>query len=141
VRLNREVYFMAMANLVSERSTCRVRVGAVAIKDNRVIMTGYNGSPSGQPHCTDVGCYMVNGHCIRTIHAETNIITQCAKNGVSLSDSTIYCTHKPCVNCIRLLESAGVSKVIFGKDYKRDHEELVTDLNIIELQYGEKDGK
>ncbi len=134
-RTSREAYFMAVAHLTSNRSTCRVHVGAVAVKDNRVIMTGYNGSPAGQPHCKDVGCFTVDSHCIRTIHAETNIISQCAKRGVPLDGATIYCTHKPCITCIRLLESAGVEHVVWNIDYKREHELLTFDLKITEEKY------
>ncbi len=84
---------------VAKRSTCpRAAVGAVIVRDKRILTTGYNGSPAGLPHCTEVGCLMVNDHCVRTLHAEQNAIIQGALHGVDVSDSTIYVTHQPCLD-------------------------------------------
>ena len=81
-RIPWDQFFMLQAVLLSTRSTCnRLSVGAVLVRDRRVIAEGYNGSVSGDVHCTDRGCYMVNGHCLRTIHAEQNVLIQCAKFG------------------------------------------------------------
>jgi len=110
---NRNEYFMKMALLASERSTCKTKVGAVAIKENRVIATAYNGAPSEMAECEDVGCKIVNGHCQRAIHAEQNIINLAARFGFSLKESIIYCTHEPCANCLRNLISAGITKLYF----------------------------
>ena len=113
-RLDRNEYFMQIAELTAKRGTCdRAQVGAVAVKDKRVIMSGYNGSPPGMAHCDEAGHQMVNGHCVRTIHAEQNIITQCAKNGISLDEATVYVTHEPCFECLKLMISSGVDLVIF----------------------------
>lgn len=115
---------MNIAKETAKRSTCdRAMVGAVAVKDHRIIATGYNGSVSGQEHCDDVGHDMHDGHCIRTIHAEMNVLCQCAKMGISLQGATIYCTHRPCANCIKHLENAGVVNVIYDKAY--GNEEIV----------------
>ena len=88
IRLTWEQYFMLNAHLVSMRSTCnRLNVGAVLVKDNRIISTGYNGGISGDVHCLDEGCYMEDGHCLRSLHAEENAILQCALQGVSTKGS------------------------------------------------------
>ncbi|GFZ26888.1 deoxycytidylate deaminase [Lactobacillus corticis] len=112
-------YFMMQALVIAQRSTCnRALVGNVLVKNNRIIGTGYNGSVSGQPHCDDVGHLMVDGHCVRTIHSEMNSLIQCAKNGVSTSDTEIYVTHFPCFNCTKALIQAGVKKINYYYDYR-----------------------
>lgn len=112
-------YFMLQALVISQRSTCnRALVGSVLVKDQRIIGTGYNGSVSGQPHCDDVGHQLVDGHCVRTIHSEMNTLIQCAKNGVSTSDTEIFVTHFPCYNCTKCLLQAGVKKVNYYYDYR-----------------------
>ena len=85
--------------------------------EHRILTTGYNGSPRGVPHCTEAGCMIVNDHCMRATHAEANAIVQAALHGVNLSDSTAYCTHQPCVNCSKLLISAGVRKIVYDVAY------------------------
>ncbi|MFB5190471.1 deoxycytidylate deaminase [Alicyclobacillus fastidiosus] len=112
-------YFMMMArDVVAQRATCnRRKVGAVIVRNKRILTTGYNGSPPGMPHCTDVGCWEVEGHCIRTIHAEQNAIAQAALHGVSTDGSTIYITAAPCVNCAKLLIAAGISRVVYADEY------------------------
>jgi dCMP deaminase len=114
-------YFLKIALAVSERSTCeRAFVGCVLVLDKRILTTGFNGSPSGQPHCDDVGHLMVEGHCVRTIHAETNAIIQAALHGVSTRGSTCYVTHFPCLNCTKVLINAGVIRLVFSQDYRQD---------------------
>lgn len=109
-RISRSDLYFEMALLVAKRSTCkRANVGAVLVRDNQILGTGYNGSPSGSPHCTEVGCDMENGHCVRTIHAEVNAVLSAARNGVSTVGSTIYSTHKPCFRCKQVLTNAGVT--------------------------------
>src|SRR5579872_4785379 len=111
-------YFMQIARTVATRSTCpRATVGCVLTRDRRILTTGYNGAPSGVPHCTDVGCLLVNDHCQRATHAEANAIVQAALHGVSIEGATAYCTHQPCVNCSKLLISAGVRKIVFADAY------------------------
>jgi dCMP deaminase len=111
-------YFMGITFAVSRRSTCdRARVGAIIVKDQSILTTGYNGSPSGLPHCDDVGHLMVDGHCVRTLHAEQNAIIQAAQHGVSIRGATIYVTHQPCLTCARMIINAGLVRVVYAGDY------------------------
>ncbi|MBN1137497.1 MAG: cytidine/deoxycytidylate deaminase family protein [Anaerolineae bacterium] len=111
-------YFMDIAFQVARRSTCpRAAVGAVIVRDKRILTTGYNGSPRGLPHCTQVGCLMVNGHCVRTLHAEQNAIIQGALHGVDVSRSTLYVTHQPCLSCAKMIINAGIERVVYAGDY------------------------
>ena len=111
-------YFMRITFQVAKRSTCpRAAVGAVIVRDKRILTTGYNGAPSGLPHCTEVGCLMVNGHCVRTLHAEQNAIIQGALHGVNVSDSTIYVTHQPCLVCAKMIINAGIERVVYAGNY------------------------
>ena len=109
---------MEIARTVATRATCpRASVGAVLVREHRILTTGYNGSPRGVAHCTEVGCTLANDHCLRATHAEANAIVQAALHGVTLSDSTAYCTHQPCVNCTKLLISAGVRRIVYDTAY------------------------
>lgn len=109
---------MEVARTVATRATCpRASVGAVLVREHRILTTGYNGSPRGVAHCTEVGCTLVNEHCMRATHAEANAVVQAALHGVTLSDSTAYCTHQPCVNCTKLLISAGVRRIVYDTAY------------------------
>lgn len=111
-------YFMEIARLVATRATCpRRSVGAVIVLDKRILATGYNGAPTGLAHCTEVGCYIVAGHCIRALHAEQNAILQAALNGVSTRGATIYVTHQPCNHCAKMIINAGIQRVVFEGDY------------------------
>jgi dCMP deaminase len=111
-------YFMRITAEVAQRSTCdRAQVGAVIVKDKRILTTGYNGSPRGLPHCTDAGHLMVDGHCVRTIHAEQNALLQGALHGVALAGGTVYVTHQPCLNCAKMIINAGITRVVFAKAY------------------------
>lgn len=114
-------YFMAIARIIGTRSTCdRLRAGAVLVKDKRIISTGYNGSPPGLPHCDgEEGHLMEEGHCVRTIHGEHNVILQAAvMPGASTEGSTLYTKFVPCVHCAKYLVAAGVKRVVFGKIYR-----------------------
>jgi len=114
-------YFMKIAAAVSERSTCdRAMVGCVLVLDKRILTTGFNGSPAGQEHCDEVGHLMVDGHCVRTIHAETNAIIQAALHGVSTRGATCYVTHLPCINCTKALINAGITRIVYGEAYRMD---------------------
>jgi len=113
-------YFMKMAELVSERATCpRKHCGTVLVRDNFVLATGYNGSLPGQPHCDDVGCDMVNKHCVRTNHSEMNALCQAALHGVSVKGATAYINRNPCSTCAKALIAAGIVKVVIGENYGR----------------------
>lgn len=115
-------YMMALAVAAATRATCdRLRVGCVIGREGYVLSTGYNGSLPGRPHCTDVGCAVVENHCVRTVHAEQNAVCHAAKRGISLDGATAWVTHKPCWLCARLLISAGVTHAVYLNDYGQDY--------------------
>ena len=125
-RPDNDTYFMRMAELVSTRSTCTRRaVGAVIVKEKRVLTTGYNGAPRGSKHCDEVGCVRdelsvpsgTRHELCRGVHAEQNAVVQAAYFGVSIKDSTLYCTTFPCSMCAKLLINAGISEVVYKHDY------------------------
>lgn len=118
-------YFLKMAMLVSERATCpRMHVGCVLVKDRQILSTGYNGSIPGDDHCDDVGCLVVDNHCVRTIHAEINALLQCASHGVNTNRATAYVTNMPCTNCSKALIAAGIKEIVIFSNY---HDTLATD--------------
>lgn len=111
-------YFLKLAMLVSERSTCpRMHCGCVLVRDKRILSTGYNGSIPGEEHCEDAGCLIVENHCVRTIHAEMNAIIQCSNHGISSHGATAYVTNMPCTNCAKALIAAGIHEVVIFSDY------------------------
>jgi dCMP deaminase len=119
-------YFLQLAHVIASRSTClRRHVGALLVRDKRVLATGYNGAPAALPHCEEVGCRraelgVASGtgweHC-RGLHGEQNAIIQGALHGVSVRGSTLYCTTQPCVICAKMLINAGVERVVYSGDY------------------------
>lgn len=114
-------YFMLQAVLLSLRSTCeRLSVGAILVRDKRVIAGGYNGAVFGDDHCIDVGCYVVDGHCLRTIHAEMNAVLQCSKFGIPTDGAEIYVTDFPCLQCTKSLLQAGIKKIYYMRNYHND---------------------
>ncbi len=119
-------YFLEMAKLVSKRSTClRRQVGAVAVRDKRVLATGYNGAPSGLAHCIDIGCIreklkIPSGQrqeLCRGLHAEQNVIIQAAIHNLDLKESILYVTNQPCVTCAKMLISVGVKEIVILDGY------------------------
>lgn len=117
---------MSIALLVSGRSTClRRKVGAVAVKDRRILATGYNGAPSGIAHCDNTGCLrqqmgVPSGQrheICRGLHAEQNIIIQAATHGINITEADIYCTHHPCALCAKMLINCSVSRIYFADAY------------------------
>lgn len=121
-RISWDQYFMGQARLVALRSTCtRLMVGAVIVRENRIIASGYNGSVADGDHCIDNGCYIVDGHCVRTVHAEANALLQCAKFGVATNDTDLYVTHFPCLQCCKQIIQSGIKRVYYEADY-RNHE-------------------
>ena len=119
-RLAWDKYFAAQALLISNRATCkRAKVGAVLVKDHKVVATGYNGSVSGTEHCLDHDCLMVEGHCVRTLHAEVNAILQGAERGIP-KGFTAYVTHFPCLNCTKQLLQVGCKRVVYIHQYRID---------------------
>lgn len=118
-RISWNEYFMAQSQLLALRSTCtRLTVGATIVRDKRIIAGGYNGSIAGSGHCIDEGCYVIDNHCVRTIHAEMNALLQCAKFGVPTEGAEIYVTHFPCLQCCKAIIQAGIKKVYYANDYK-----------------------
>ena len=112
-------YFLRIAAVVATRATCpRLHVGCVAIRDHRILVTAYNGSPSGAEHCDEVGCLIIDGHCERTTHAETNALIQSSRHGLSLAGATIYLTHPPCAACAKLLVSAGIVRIVYRNPHQ-----------------------
>lgn len=119
-------YFMTLANQVSTRTTCTRRaVGAVIVKDNRILTTGYNGVPSGMEHCGIVGCLreklgVPSGQrqeICRGLHAEQNAIIQAARYGIDISGAKIYINTQPCVTCAKMLINAGITEIIYENPY------------------------
>ena len=119
-------YFMSITELVAQRATCTRRyVGAILVKDKRIISTGYNGAPSGISHCLDVGCLreqqgIPSGErheLCRGLHAEQNAIIQAALHGISVKGATLYCSNMPCAICSKMLINAGITEVFYREGY------------------------
>lgn len=119
-------YFLKMARVIASRSTClRRHVGALLVRDRRVLATGYNGPPAGLPHCEEVGCRraeleVASGtgwELCRGLHGEQNAIIQGALHGVSVRGATLYCTTQPCVICAKMLINAGVKRIVYEGEY------------------------
>jgi len=117
---------MGITKLVATRSTClRRHVGAILVKDKRILATGYNGAPAGLKHCEEVGCLRANSgvpsgtrhELCRGLHAEQNVIIQAAYHGISIQGATLYCTNKPCVICTKMIINAGIKKVYYEEGY------------------------
>ena len=144
-------YFLGLANAASKRATCnRGKSGCVIVRDKQVLATGYVGSPTGLPHCDDVGhlikkVIQENGktteHCLRTVHAEQNAICQAAKRGVSIAGATIYTRMTPCRTCAMLLINCGIERVVCERKYKlaEESEKLFADAGVkLEYKHGEE---
>jgi dCMP deaminase len=121
-----EEYFMDITHLVAKRSTClRRQVGAVVVKDKKILATGYNGAPSGLEHCLDIGCLreqlrIPSGErheLCRGLHAEQNAIIQAAYHGVQIRGATLYCTNHPCIICSKMIINAGIQKIVYEEGY------------------------
>ena len=119
-------YFLEIAKVVAKRSSCvRRQIGAVIVKDRRILTTGYNGAPSGLPHCIEIGCMRdemniesgTRQEMCRALHSEMNAIIQGAQHGVSTKGATLYCTHQPCSVCSRMLINAGIVRIVYTGDY------------------------
>jgi len=119
-------YFMGIADLVSGRATCiRRKVGAVLVKDRRILCSGYNGAPAGLPHCGETGCLRrqlnvpsgVKHELCRGVHAEQNVIIQAAYHGVAVAGASLYCTNQPCSICAKMLINAGIQEIYFRDGY------------------------
>lgn len=142
-RLSWDEYFLEIAHVVKKRSTClRRQVGAVIVKENRILTTGYNGVPPKIEHCDTRGCLrkelnIPSGEkheLCRALHAEQNAIMQAAKNGISIEGSTIYVTHQPCIICTKLIMACGIVKVVYQGDYPDELSLMMLQESTIELK-------
>lgn len=127
IRPSWDEYFSKMVDAVAQRATCdRGRAGCVIVKDKQILVTGYVGSPKGLPHCDDVGHLLkktihedgrITQHCVRTVHAEQNAITQAARRGIALQGATLYVRMTPCRTCSMLIINTGIERVVCQKKY------------------------
>lgn len=158
-RLDRDTLFLDVARLFAERSTCaRADVGAVIVREKRIISTGYNGAPPGMPHCEGVGCehefvklpwygredefpevsVKLEG-CARTVHAEANAIAYAARAGISTDCGVMYCTHAPCYTCAKLMVSAGIIECHYNIEYRDERGiELLDKANVVVTAHGSR---
>ena len=119
-------YFMAITHMVAKRSTClRRSVGAILVKDKRILATGYNGAPAGLRHCVEIGCLRddtsvpsgTRHELCRGLHAEQNVIIQAAYHGITINGAILYCTNKPCVICSKMIINAGITRIYYEEGY------------------------
>jgi dCMP deaminase len=122
-------YFMKLTILIASRSTClKHHIGALLVKEHRILATGYNGAPPGISHCLHIGCLRQQmnipsgerSELCRAIHAEQNALMQCASFGIPAEGAALYCTHFPCTHCIKSLLSIKISRIIYQHDYPDD---------------------
>lgn len=141
-------YFMVIADQVAHRATCtRRHIGAVLVKDKRILATGYNGTPAGLAHCDEVGCLReqrgipsgTQHELCRGIHAEQNAVIQAAKHGIAIDGATVYCTHQPCVLCAKILINAGVKDIVYRESYPDAlATEMLAEAGITPRRFGEE---
>lgn len=111
-------YLLLLSFVTALRSTCnQAKHGCVIVENNQIISTGFNGSPSGEPHCIENGCRMIDNHCLRCRHAEVNALIQALKKRKNISGLSVYVTGTPCLDCAKSLIRENVSKVIYGRSY------------------------
>lgn len=117
-RISREEMLLEVAAVIARRGTClRLQVGAVIVRDGRIVSTGYNGSPVGLPHCSPATCNAAEP-CTHASHAELNAITYAARAGVATHDCDMYCTDSPCLACARAIINAGIRSVHYSRRYR-----------------------
>lgn len=149
-RISKDDYFMQIAEVVSQRSTCIKRqVGAVLVKDSHIISTGYNGAPSGFKHCSEETCVRKNlksgerPELCRGVHAEINCIIQAALHGTSIKGSTtLYSTTFPCMNCLKLLINSGINRLVYKEGYAMENkvkEDMLKESKLIIQKYERND--
>jgi len=126
IRPNWDEYFMEIAHMVASRSTClRREVGAIIVKDKRILATGYNGAPKNLSHCLEIGCLREKNkipsgerhELCRGLHAEQNAIIQAAQHGISIKNSIIFCTNLPCIICSKMIINSGILRIIYDEGY------------------------
>lgn len=119
-RLDWDAYFLEFAKTAAKRSSCpRASVGAAVIRNRRVVSLGYNGAVVGAEDCYEAGCIMYNNHCIRSVHAEANALLF-AQQEATTRGAELYCTHRPCVECSKLIVNAGIVRVVYEVPYLDD---------------------
>ena len=140
-RISKDIYFLKIAKVVALRSTClKHQVGCIFVKNNQILSTGYNGTAKKLEHCLDLGCIRDNiesGKSIelcRAIHAEQNCIINAAKQGTSIKRSICYCTHMPCITCLKMLLNAEIKEVHYIEDYPNNHK-FLGDIDIIMINH------
>ena len=143
-----ERYFMSIAGQVATRSTClRRQVGCIIVLEKRIVSTGYNGAPSGLPHCEQVGCVretrgVASGErheLCRGLHAEQNAIIQAAMHGTAVRGGSVFCTHKPCILCTKMLINAGVRRVYYEQGYEDEMaDEMAREADLLLICLGDE---
>lgn len=138
-RISRDELFMGIVHLLTLRATClRRQVGCVVVRDNRVVITAYNGPPSGHPHCLEGGCDL-SQKCVRAIHAEANAIAFAARHGIPLEGCVMYIAATPCKKCAELIIQAGIREIVFSDTRIHDQEGVdLLNLSDIKLTVYEK---
>lgn len=130
-RISWDEYFISIVKLIGKRATCpRKQVGAVIVKNSQIISTGYNGAPKGFEHCNDVGCMVIDNHCQRVVHAEMNALLQAGKEA---NGATLYCTCLPCAICFKLCIQAGIQRIVYIENYKKNEVEYWIENSKIEM--------
>lgn len=141
-RLSFDDYFMKICDVVAQRATCpRKSVGAVVVKNGRLLSTGYNGAPRRFAQCNDVGCKVVNNHCVRVVHAEMNALLFAGREA---EGATLYSTTLPCEICFKLCVQAGIKRVVYKENYNKDSVQWIINESGIkyeQLNESEEDGK
>lgn len=145
-RIEWEEYFIEITKLVAQRSSCLSRqVGAILVKQKRILATGYNGSPSGVKNCCDEGSCLRKGsksgenlnECM-AVHAELNAILQMARYGISCEDAVLYVTTFPCINCMKAIINSGIREVVYLEDYDAPLSKQLAELSGIKIRKYEK---
>jgi dCMP deaminase len=146
-----DAYFMNITGLVAQRSTCTRRaVGAIIVKDKRILSTGYNGAPTGIRHCLEVGCLRESMNIpsgerhelCRGIHAEQNAIIQAAYHGVSVNGASLYCTNQPCAICAKMIINAGIKKIYYQSGYADAlSQEMLSEAGVELISYDDSSAK
>jgi dCMP deaminase len=143
-------YFLEIAEVVAKRSSCmRRHIGAIIVRDHRILTTGYNGAPSGLKHCTEIGCLRdqlevesgTRHELCRALHSEMNAIIQAAQHGVSTKGASLYCTNQPCSVCARMLINAGIVRIVYTGDYPDEFARELLEEAGIEVVRVSKSGK
>jgi len=150
-RPNWDDYFIKLTQDVSERATCvKRKVGALIVKDKRILATGYNGAPKGFKHCEETGCIrqemgLPSGQrheLCRGLHAEQNAIIQAAVHGVEIEGATLYCNYQPCVICVKMLINAGIKKIVYAGGYPDElAQKMLKESKIQVVKYEKKGAK